>query len=237
MQAVQTIAEQAAIQPPVYVPAEKKTEKKLILPKPYRYQTYAVSYLQNRGIDMELMPVLSWGNRLVEKYGTQKRNLTAKMISIVLEYVKGMKVFKSHNMTSSHFSRMTDTLDAIRKTNVKAEVKMAAPTSMYSIVANFLLPLVLLVGSYLFLGGTIAPDQLVAFMLMSLALSALLIAFEHSYNLLKDLNLAAHNLEQAYDEYSGLRAPPIRNGIPTKRRMIPTSFLHAIRRNVLSVRK
>ena len=39
------------------------------------------------------------------------------------------------------------------------------------------------------------------------------------------------------NEYSGLRAPPIRNGIPTKRRMIPTSFLHAIRRNVLSVRK
>lgn len=38
-------------------------------------------------------------------------------------------------------------------------------------------------------------------------------------------------------EYSGLRVPPIRNGIPTKRRMIPTSFLHAIRRNVLSVRK
>ena len=55
MQAVQTIAEQAAIQPPVSVPAEKKTEKKLILPKPYRYQTYAVSYLQNRGIDMEVI--------------------------------------------------------------------------------------------------------------------------------------------------------------------------------------
>ena len=41
----------------------------------------------------------------------------------------------------------------------------------------------------------------------------------------------------AIHEYSGLRVPPIRNGIPTKRRMIPTSFLHAIRRNVLSVRK
>lgn len=144
-------------------------------------------------------PVLCWGNRLVEKYGAQKRQLTAKMISIVLEYIKGMKVFKSHNMTSSHFSRMSDTLDAIRKTNVKAEIKMATPTSMYSIVANFLLPLVLLVGSYLFLGGSIIPEQLVAFMLMSLALSALLISFEHSYNLLKDLKLAVVNLEQAYD--------------------------------------
>ena len=144
-------------------------------------------------------PILTWGNRLVERYGTKKRQLNAKMISIVLEYIKGMKVFKSHNMTSTHFSRMSDTLDAIRKNNVKTEVRMSAPTSMYAIVANFLLPLVLLVGSYLFLGGTIIPDQLVAFMLMSLALSALLIAFEHSYNLLKDLKLAAVNLEKAYD--------------------------------------
>ena len=144
-------------------------------------------------------PILAWGNRLVERYGAKKRQLNAKMISIVLEYIKGMKVFKSHNMTSTHFSRMSDTLDAIRKTNVKTEVKMSVPTSMYAIVANFLLPLVLLVGSYLFLGGTITPDRLIAFMLMSLALSALLIAFEHSYNLLKDLKLAAVNLEKAYD--------------------------------------
>ena len=55
MEAIELIAGQAAIQPPVSVSAEKKTEKKLILPKPYRYQTYAVSYLQNRGIDMELI--------------------------------------------------------------------------------------------------------------------------------------------------------------------------------------
>lgn len=144
-------------------------------------------------------PILLWGNRLIEKYGAQKRTLTAKMISIVLEYVKGMKVFKSHNMTSSHFSRMSDTLENIRKLNVKAEVKAATPTSMYSIAANFLLPFVLLIGSYLFLGGTIQPDQLVAFLLMSLALSALLIAFEHSYNMLKELKLAAVNLEKAFD--------------------------------------
>ena len=61
------------------------------------------------------------------------------------------------------------------------------------------MPFVLLIGSYLFLGGTIASELLVAFMLMSLALSALLIAFEHSYNLLKELKLATSNLEQAFD--------------------------------------
>lgn len=40
------------------------------------------------------LPVLNWGNRLVEKYGTIKRDLTSKMISIVLEYIKGMKVIQ-----------------------------------------------------------------------------------------------------------------------------------------------
>ena len=148
------------------------------------------------------LPILHQGNTLVEKYGKMKRDLTSKMVSIVLEYIKGMKVFKSANMTSTHFARMSDTLEDIRKTNVQAEVKTAVPTSMYSIVANFLLPFVLLIGSYLFLGGAIASEQLVAFMLMSLALSALLIAFEHSYGLLKELRLATSNLEQAFDTKS-----------------------------------
>lgn len=145
------------------------------------------------------LPILHWGNTLVEKYGKMKRDLTSKMVSIVLEYIKGMKAFKSANMTSTHFKRMSDTLEDIRKTSVQAEVKTAVPTSMYSIVVNFLLPFVLLIGSYLFLGGAIASEQLVAFMLMSLALSALLIAFEHSYGLLKELRLATANLEHAFD--------------------------------------
>ncbi len=55
MEAVQTIAGQAAITPPVSLPAEKTTEKKLLLPKPNRYQTQAVSYLNRRGIDTDII--------------------------------------------------------------------------------------------------------------------------------------------------------------------------------------
>lgn len=55
MEAVQTIAGQAAVAPPVSLPAEKTTEKKLLLPKPNRYQTQVVSYLNRRGIDMDII--------------------------------------------------------------------------------------------------------------------------------------------------------------------------------------
>lgn len=66
MEAIELIAGQAAIQPPVSVSAEKKTEKVLLLPKSYRYAEYVVSYLKNRGIDMELIEFCLKTGRLYE---------------------------------------------------------------------------------------------------------------------------------------------------------------------------
>ena len=66
MEAVETLAGQAAIQPPVYSPAEKTTEKKLLLPEPYRYQTYVVSYLRRRGIDPEIIEFCLQTGRIYE---------------------------------------------------------------------------------------------------------------------------------------------------------------------------
>lgn len=55
MEAVETIAGLAGVKPPVALPAKKQTEKKLLLPEPYRYQTRLVSYLTGRGIDEEIV--------------------------------------------------------------------------------------------------------------------------------------------------------------------------------------
>ena len=145
------------------------------------------------------VPLLRWGNRLVDRLGNQKRDLTDRMISTVLEYSKGIKVFKSHNMTSTHFDRLLASLERVRKISVQIECKMAPPTALYSILVNFLMPLVLLGGSYMLLGGQIKGESLIAFLIMSIAISGLLISFEHYYIMLKDLKLAADNLEKAVD--------------------------------------
>ena len=55
MEAVQTIAGQATITPPVSLPTEKTTEKKLLLPKQNCNQTRVVSYLKSRGIDADII--------------------------------------------------------------------------------------------------------------------------------------------------------------------------------------
>ena len=55
LDAVQTIAGQAAIEPPVSPPAERMTNKKLLLPKQNDCQTKVVSYLKGRGIDSDII--------------------------------------------------------------------------------------------------------------------------------------------------------------------------------------
>ena len=143
------------------------------------------------------VPLLRWGNRLVEQLGTKKRTMTARMVSTVMEYIKGIKIFKAHNMTSTHFARLLESLEKVRKISVQIECQMAPPTAIYSILVNFLMPLVLLGGSYLLLGGQIPNESFIAFLIMSMAISGLLISFEHYYIMLKDLKLAADNLEKA----------------------------------------
>lgn len=143
------------------------------------------------------VPLLRWGNRLVEQLGTKKRTMTARMVSTVMEYIKGIKIFKAHNMTSTHFERLLESLEKVRKISVQIERQMAPPTAIYSILVNFLMPLVLLGGSYLLLGGQIPNESFIAFLIMSMAISGLLISFEHYYIMLKDLKLAADNLEKA----------------------------------------
>lgn len=145
------------------------------------------------------VPLLHWGNRLIERLGSQKRDLTNRMISTMLEYIRGIKVFKSYNMTSAHFDRLLSSLEQVRKISAQIECEMAPPTAFYSILVNFLMPLVLLGGSYMLLGGQIKGESLIAFLIMSIAISGLLVSFEHYYILLKDLKLAAGNLERAVD--------------------------------------
>lgn len=69
IEAVERITGQAAIQPPVFASAPKKEMPKvLLLPQASRCATHAVSYLQHRGIDSELIDFCISTGRLYESY-------------------------------------------------------------------------------------------------------------------------------------------------------------------------
>lgn len=66
IQAVETIAEQAAVIPPVIDPVERKKEKVLLLPEPCQDHTYVFSYLMKRGLDQEILAFCLRTKRIYE---------------------------------------------------------------------------------------------------------------------------------------------------------------------------
>lgn len=142
------------------------------------------------------LPLLALGNKITQSLGSKKRLLSEKMIASTMEYIKGIKVFKSHNMTSKHFTRLLDSMEKVRKHSIKIEAKMAVPTTIYAILVHFIMPIVLLCGSFFLFGGQITEDNLIAFLIMSTSISGLLVSFEHYYIMLKSLNISTKNLSE-----------------------------------------
>lgn len=66
IEAAEMLAGQAAVKRPVSMPAQKTKEKRLLLPMPGHSHTQAVSYLQSRGIDMELIDFCLKTGRIYE---------------------------------------------------------------------------------------------------------------------------------------------------------------------------
>lgn len=71
LEAMELIAGQASIQPAVSLPAEKETEKKLLLPEPYRYRIHVVSCLAGWGIVVEL---INFCNQITKIYESARHH-------------------------------------------------------------------------------------------------------------------------------------------------------------------
>ena len=145
------------------------------------------------------IPILHWGERLSKKLENQKRKLNETMVSNVLEYINGIKVFRAYGMQVSNFTRLKSNMEAVRKNGIQTEVKMAIPMALYGSLINFIVPISLLSGSYLLMGGDLKAESLIAFFIMGIAVSGILISFERYYIMLKNLKIASDNLNRAMD--------------------------------------
>ena len=63
-------------------------------------------------------------------------------------------------MQVSNFTRLKSNMEAVRKNGIQTEVKMAIPTALYGSLINFIVPISLLSGSYLLMGGDLKAESL-----------------------------------------------------------------------------
>lgn len=144
------------------------------------------------------IPLLKRNKMLMRTYGDKKRVSINRVISIVMEYINGMRVFKSHNMIGKSFKRMNQSLDDETKIQLKSEKALTIPNSLYSVMASISIPIVMFIGGVFVRNQTLSVESYIILVVMSISLTAVLISFEHYYLMLMSLGLALDNIEHVY---------------------------------------
>lgn len=145
------------------------------------------------------LPLLKKNKQIIQDYGNKKRNAMNKIIDIAMEYIDGIKVFKSHNSIGSSFKRLTTSMKDESEIQLKAEKAISLPNSLYFLVVSIGTPIILFVGGVMMVKGILNMETYIILMLMSICLTGIFISFEHYYIMLMDLSLALDNINGVYN--------------------------------------
>ncbi|MGY4794276.1 ABC transporter ATP-binding protein [Lysinibacillus fusiformis] len=144
------------------------------------------------------IPLLLLAGHLGRKNGEHKKDIVAEVLSRVMEYIDGIKVFRAHNQTGEAFKRLHDALKKYRDVSIKVELQLVPVNFLFFIIIDCIVPLVFLVGSYSLLGGTIDAQAMVLFIIISLGISAMFKPFSQFYTEIKMLSVAVNYVASVY---------------------------------------
>ncbi|AFS77483.1 ABC transporter ATP-binding/permease protein [Gottschalkia acidurici 9a] len=147
-------------------------------------------------------PILIASGKMAQKFGLRKRAVLSDVISRIIEYINGIKVFKSYNQTGDKFKRLEDSFRTFKKESIMIELSVAPFVLAFQILSDFILPVVLLTGSYILLGGNIDEKTFIAFLIISISLTNILKGLSAQYPEYKALKLAAEKIISTYDKKS-----------------------------------
>lgn len=144
------------------------------------------------------IPILIVSGKMAQKFGLRKRAVLSDVISRIIEYINGVKVFKAYNQTGDKFKRLEDSFRRFKKESIMIELSVAPFVLAFQILTDFILPVVLLTGTYLLLGGSIDEKTLITFLIISISLTNILKAISAQYPEYKALKLAAEKIKDTY---------------------------------------
>ena len=96
------------------------------------------------------------------------QSVTNKLNDAILEYMQGLKVLKSYQMTGKAFRRLDEQIETSRNLSLKAEVAGGLPAISFNLLAESGFPILLITMMYLTMNNAISLPVLLLFMVVSL---------------------------------------------------------------------
>ncbi|MBU5256287.1 ABC transporter ATP-binding protein [Tissierella praeacuta] len=166
-----------------------------------------ISFIIDRGLALTQLTILIIGAPLLymaglkaNSIGKKKKAAMNEVISRMVEYLNGIKLFKAYNLVGKKFERLESSFRSLKKESIKFEIRVVPFIFAYMIVIDISFPIVLFLGTKRLLAGTISSKSFLTFMIISLTLTNVLKAFSRVYAEFKFFKLAAQKLSNTYSQ-------------------------------------
>lgn len=119
-----------------------------------------------------------------------KQNATSRIV----EYVGGMKTFRLYNLTGSRFERLDQSLQELRRASTKAETTILPSALSFSAVTSLIVPISLILGTYLLSGGKLDIARFLLMVLLSVSVSGISGVLSSLYPQVKSITKASESI-------------------------------------------
>ncbi|WP_313431112.1 ABC transporter ATP-binding protein [Siminovitchia terrae] len=145
------------------------------------------------------LPLIVWIGKLGEKGGLQKKVVVSDVLARVMEYIDGIRIFRSYNQTGMAFGRLNESFKRYRDESIHLEVKLVPLNFIFFIIIDFIVPIIFIAGSYMLLAGEIQMEAMVIFIIISLGVSTLFRPFSVLYTEYKVLSVTINHIVSLYE--------------------------------------
>lgn len=145
-------------------------------------------------------PLMYVSGNMSRKYGAKQRNSVNGVISRIVEYINGIKTFKLYNLTGERFERLDNSFEELKKQSIRLELSIMPFSILFSIVTSFMLPVALIVGTWMLQGGNLDTQEFVLSIMIAVSLSSMMATLGSLYPEMTYLGKAAENILQVRKE-------------------------------------
>jgi len=157
--------------------------------------------------------IMTWAKNIMINRGRELYKSSFRLADSLLEFLNGIKYIKSFNNSQKKLNDLIETMDDFRKNSLKTEGTLSPVMVLAGIFIDIGIVSVVLMGSYLLIGGSISPKIFIIFIIISSRFFDILKSLSVNYIKVKYLGIAGKSVNEILElkETEGTDLPVFSN--------------------------
>lgn len=146
------------------------------------------------------IPLLLVSGKVSAGQSVLLRTANQDVTSRIVEYVEGIRTFRLYHLTGSGFARLDQALVRQKKASERAELSVLPATLAFSAVTSMLIPISMLLGTWLFAQGQVEVVTFLLILLLSVSVSSMLGTAASLYPQIRSIQKASDHIQAVLAE-------------------------------------